>query len=592
MTPSRYVSGCFLLMLLLPVSSLVNGQPRDPYFDGCWGGCYVRSTGLTEDEVRTRAATRVATTNGVYDPDGFDVIYPQVMVFPELCNWGQKAVGWGSYTEGGVSCQGEAFVATGAEPKDPDECEGNPCNVVSGRKTQTETDLSFGALTFERYYDSGSPAPGTIMGARWRHSFELNMNNVPLLNSAGDHAIPPTIVIPPSVVSSSPHAGAQNACLLGWNEIRSDYREGRHAAGVIASYSDGFCKLLCVCGGAYTQVGTLSISTVESWRTRVDLPTGWGQTDAKIQTITTAKGSYYTFEDTSPGIYKEVSDYPVRLELEPNDQWLFYDDKTIDRIDDGVFLSRTLVGGRSLTLNYGTVSGLLDSVTDDEGNSISFDYNVDGHIEKLIHPDGDIDYAYDIGHNLISVTYEDGKVRQYHYEDSRFPNHLTGITDERGVRYATWAYDIKGRATTSEHGSTGADLVTLVYGANSTTVTDASGGVRTYQIDIAGARPVVTGVTGDKCIDCARGGMKSRNHDGTGYMNEVTDWEGNITDYDYDSRGLEIQRIEAKGTALARTISTEWHPDFRLRTKVIEPGRTTEFTYDATGRLLQRKVTP
>jgi hypothetical protein len=28
----------------------------------------------------------------------------------------------------------------------------------------------------------------------------------------------------------------------------------------------------------------------------------------------------------------------------------------------------------------------------------------------------------------------------YHYEDQRFPHHLTGLTDENGGRFATWAY--------------------------------------------------------------------------------------------------------------------------------------------------------
>ena len=39
--------------------------------------------------------------------------------------------------------------------------------------------------------------------------------------------------------------------------------------------------------------------------------------------------------------------------------------------------------------------------------------------------------------------------RIYHYEDTNFPNHLTGITDANGERYATFAYGVDGKAIES-----------------------------------------------------------------------------------------------------------------------------------------------
>lgn len=47
------------------------------------------------------------------------------------------------------------------------------------------------------------------------------------------------------------------------------------------------------------------------------------------------------------------------------------------------------------------------------------------------------------------------------------PGLLTGITDERGVRYATWGYDDQDRAISSEHAG-GADRVSLTYNSDGT----------------------------------------------------------------------------------------------------------------------------
>ena len=39
-------------------------------------------------------------------------------------------------------------------------------------------------------------------------------------------------------------------------------------------------------------------------------------------------------------------------------------------------------------------------------------------------------------------------------KDNNFPSHLTGITDENGDRYATFAYADDGKAVLTEHAQT------------------------------------------------------------------------------------------------------------------------------------------
>ena len=47
------------------------------------------------------------------------------------------------------------------------DTEGNPCDVVTGRKAESITDLTVGDITIKRYYDSQSVDPGTNIGTNW-----------------------------------------------------------------------------------------------------------------------------------------------------------------------------------------------------------------------------------------------------------------------------------------------------------------------------------------------------------------------------------------------------------------------------------------
>jgi YD repeat-containing protein len=82
-------------------------------------------------------------------------------------------------------------------------------------------------------------------------------------------------------------------------------------------------------------------------------------------------------------------------------------------------------------------------------------------------------------------------------------------------------------------------------------------------------------------------------YDADGNLASRTDFNGNVTAFSFDrSRNLETRRIEASGTAQARTISTEWHRYFRLRTRVAEPLRTTLYAYDSAGNLISKIQQP
>ena len=262
----------------------------------------------------------------------------------------------------------------------------------------------------------------------------------------------------------------------------------------------------------------------------------------------------------------------------------------------GRLLSIALRIGWTYALAY-NVSGQLAAVTDAFGGTVTFTYDASGRLAGFVAPGNRVYvYGYDAAGRLTFVTYPDNTVRTYHYENIGFPHALTGITDENGNRFATWGYDGSGRANSSRHAG-GAEAVTLNYGSYSSTanegatgVTDAFGTARTYYYQVVGGVARIKRVT-----DIAGSAISS--FDANGNVASRTDVNRNQTTYAYDlARNLEISRTEAYGTALARTITTQWHPVFRLPVKIVAPSgvaggsEVTDFAHDAQGNVLQKTI--
>ena len=245
--------------------------------------------------------------------------------------------------------------------------------------------------------------------------------------------------------------------------------------------------------------------------------------------------------------------------------------------------------GRSYQLTY---SGSEITVTDNLGNSLTLAEDADRQPLALTAPGIQIIYGYNANRRLTSVTRTIGgqtTQRQLHYEVPGKPDLLTGITDERGVRYASWAYDDQGRAISSEHAG-GADRVTLVYNANgSTTVTNELGKKVTYRFQVIQGVKRIVAIEGEPSPNCPSSNS-TFTYDDRGLLKAKTDSKGYITTYSYNDRGLEISRTEASSTAQARTITTEWHPTLFLPEAVTEPGRITHYQYDNQGRQLSQAI--
>jgi YD repeat-containing protein len=240
--------------------------------------------------------------------------------------------------------------------------------------------------------------------------------------------------------------------------------------------------------------------------------------------------------------------------------------------------------GVKVTLAYGANSQ-VSTVTDHFGRTLSFIYNAQNRIQTLTDPaNGQYQFTYDANGNLETVTFPDLTVRRYHYENGAYLHALTGITDENTARFSTYTYYGDGRAETSQHAG-GADYVRVQYGIGgpNNLITDALGYV-TDRRPIA-VQSLIRISTQNETQSCATPGTRymAATYDSNGYIQSRTDSSCRVSNFAHDTRGLQTQRVEAVGTAVQRTISTEWHPTFRLVKRLAEPKRLTSYVFNGEG---------
>jgi RHS repeat-associated protein len=429
-----------------------------------------------------------------------------------------------THIQTGPCPSGQAFVelfGDCAKPMPPKKdangkvCKGNPCDIVSGNKSQREVDYapSGAALSFVRTYNAMSYHPakegelGSPLGAGW----------------FGDYL---QYVSAPSGLSSA---------------TVSVVRPG----GDVVSFTAG-------------QPGSTSTPYLAD-----------GELKGGLVVATNGSGAFIGWRYLTGSDDAELYDANGRL------------------------LSITSRAGVTQTLTYGANSRVA-SVEDEFGHELTFQWDTatPPRLTTVTLPDaGEIEFTYGANNNLIQVTYPDTRTREYLYEltGAGQLNLLTGIEDEAGVRYATWGYGTGNVATSSEHAG-GVDDYSMTYNSDGTRdVVDPHGTTHTYTTALIAGQRRYTG-SDLPCEGC--GEHASVTYDSAGNFESTTDFNGVETRYEHDvARTLETERTEAYGTARERTISTEWHADFRLPIEINEPGRRTEFDHDADGNVETLTVT-
>lgn len=270
------------------------------------------------------------------------------------------------------------------------------------------------------------------------------------------------------------------------------------------------------------------------------------------------------------------------------------DDSTWQFDASGKLQSKTERNGWTTSYSYiatGNGAGQLGSITNAFGRSIQLSYNTAGQLESATLPDGQtVRYTFDSSSRISNVRYSDNSSKSYVYEDSRWPQSVTGIIDERGTRLATVVYDAQGRAVESGYAG-GADYYKVSYPStsnwSSAQITDPLGTTRTYQYGTTLGKLAVTGA--DKPSGSGGADAASRVQNASGLIDSETDFAGVLTMYTWDnSRRLPLSTTQAAGRPEALTTSTQWHPTLRLPVKLTEPGKTTDTSYDARGNVLSQ----
>jgi len=257
---------------------------------------------------------------------------------------------------------------------------------------------------------------------------------------------------------------------------------------------------------------------------------------------------------------------------------------------DGRLLSESDASGNTITLAY-DASGRLITATGPFGHALSFAYDATGHLQTVTLPGGGtLTYGYG-NDDLVSVTYPDTRIRSYHYELAAQPHKLTGTTDEKGVRYATFGYDSQGRAASTEHATTsnGApqERFALAYpNSTQTTVTDPRGYQNRYTFaenlkyrNLTFKNHLPDGILVTQTFD-ARNNLLARQ-----------DELGRTTAFAWNATNQMTSRTEASGTGSARTTTYSYlSPTLDLPTAITRPSvyagqsATTQISYHALHR--------
>jgi len=256
----------------------------------------------------------------------------------------------------------------------------------------------------------------------------------------------------------------------------------------------------------------------------------------------------------------------------------------------GRLVQAMTVTGESLGFTYttGTHRDLVEFVTDHTGRSWHYIYNPDDTLVSVIYPDG------------TPETDADNPLRQYHYENSAFPAALTGITDERGIRYASFDYDSKGRAVSSYHGSAEEAIGRVDIDYNDSddysdsqvlrTVINSKGDSRVYTTVLQSGIAKLAGISAPDCAGCATDETRYTYDPDNGYLlsrieNGVTTRFGN-----HDARGNPGFMIEAQGAAQERRTDYTYDPRyFRKIRSITQPSvfsgasKVTTYDYDDFG---------
>ncbi len=238
----------------------------------------------------------------------------------------------------------------------------------------------------------------------------------------------------------------------------------------------------------------------------------------------------------------------------------------------GMLESVTDRNGNKTTLSYDK-SGKLEAIADPAGRKITLTYNGEGLVESAKDPMGHvIKYAYE-GKDLKSVTLpgEEAPRWQFKYDAS---HRMTTMTDGRGGK-ATNEYDGSNRviSQTDPAGRT----IAFEYGPFHTKVTNKATGSVTDEWFTSNNQPF--SIT--RGYGTADATTETFSYSTAGQLTGVTDGNGHTTSYDYDAKGNRFSERDPLGN------EREWafNETHDVVSETTPGGETTTIARDGNGNV-------
>lgn len=251
----------------------------------------------------------------------------------------------------------------------------------------------------------------------------------------------------------------------------------------------------------------------------------------------------------------------------------------------------------------------LNTISDSFGRTLNVLWHDDYAIASISSPEVSLQYQYeqlksDDGAVVsamqrivnVQINGADGVSqgsKQYHYGEG-WPGwfYLTGITDENGVRFATYSYDAEGRVRRSEHAG-GAQRHDFSYPTDtSRVVIDPLGAARSITLAPVAGQLRVTSFSqpgGSGCGPAA----SAYTYSAKGMLQSRSDFSSVKTCFTYETaRNLEISHVDGVPAVAAcptassapavgqRKTTRRWHPDWAIETMIAEPLKVTNYIYN------------
>ncbi|MGA1867044.1 MAG: RHS repeat-associated core domain-containing protein [bacterium] len=247
----------------------------------------------------------------------------------------------------------------------------------------------------------------------------------------------------------------------------------------------------------------------------------------------------------------------------------------LTKYDDGTF---SLSIKKDKTIQWYNSNGILQKISDHNGNSVLFEYdpNNSNRLDAIIDAAGRTTFlTYNENNKIIAVTDPSGRQATYSYDEQ---GNLISTTDMAG-NSVTYTYDPDSYITS------------IITAKGTTSITHTSSGEgNALESIIYPSWNTYTYGTGDSHykieVTDPEGGVTTYLNDYDGFTEGITDPLGNITQYIYNDQGDLVTIIDPDNHAT----QLEYDPDsYGNITKITDPlGNSYLYTYDSRDNLTSR----